>query len=200
MLTTIKILKWRRKKNIKLHCWIEWLWLFQCQIKYKKKKTLLPRKLSHKIKWLLMIESKHLSNISTNKPKYDSQQRRGKTNVWMSDSISLFQTSLLYQATTYLLALAKATNEQLGHVLHPELIWTQSPEKGAVVCISLSICCQHKARFEVKHQSQRSLWVQHLLFWGCQAAYPLASFIKSPWKNRPQKCSPLSECPDVIVF
>lgn len=41
---------------------------------------------------------------------------------------------------------------------------------------------------------------QNLLFRGCQAAYPLASFIKSPWKNCPQKCSPLSECLDVIVF
>lgn len=41
---------------------------------------------------------------------------------------------------------------------------------------------------------------QNLLFRGCQAAYPPASFIKSPWKNCPQMCSPLSECLDVIVF
>lgn len=49
-------------------------------------------------------------------------------------------------------------------------------------------------------KARGALEPQNLLFRGCQAAYPLATFIKSPWKNCPQKCSPLSECLDVIVF
>lgn len=49
-------------------------------------------------------------------------------------------------------------------------------------------------------KARGALEPQNLLFRGCQAAYPLPSFIKSPWKNCPQMCSPLSECLDVIVF
>lgn len=53
--------------------------------------TLLPGKLSHKIKWLLKTESKHLSNIWTNKPEYDSQQRRRENkcvNEWQHHPLS----------------------------------------------------------------------------------------------------------------
>lgn len=81
----------------------------------------------------------------------------------------------------------KPTTEQLGPKLNPGWIWAEAPEKGAAMYTSVSICCQHKTRFEAQHQSQRASELEHLLFWGCLAAYPLTSFIKSPWKNCPQK-------------
>lgn len=80
-------------------------------------------------------------------------------------------------------------------------------EKGALMYTSVSICCQHKSRFEAQHQSHAAYEPEHLLFRGRLAAYPLTHFIKSPWKNCPKKkrkgkkkWSCLSECPGVTVF
>lgn len=102
-----------------------------------------------------MIESNHLSNIFSNKPEYNSQWRKKKKKT------SSFQS--LFSTRQPLIILNWQRLQMNNWVTFSTQCGSELPRKGAIVCISLSICCQHKARFEVKHQSQRRVWAAALV-------------------------------------
>lgn len=85
----------------------------------------------------------------------------------MSERVSntFLSASLLDQVTTcYCTSLLLATNKQLADDLNTRWIRTQSPEKGTIVCTSLSICCQRKDRFEANIKARGASELEHLLF------------------------------------